>query len=299
MTGSIARKSLAPADSNSESPSARSRGSTASTTDPAFKAKFRTNGGLDLFASAAVPLGNEGTIEERLKRSRSSESPTPSLHQTYGELIIDAPNELMMQDAAANCILQPTNYLPRLRKSQYSYVLDKQWVAYPPNVGFNDGLSAPKPDRLEGFKRAAFPPSIDQLGGSATLVKNDRSFIALPHLALEFKHTTKNFDEAEVQAAFDGAAMVYARNRALAYLGQPDPSRRAHIVTAITNGFDWKAYAHYSCVNENTGKLEYHQVSADSVAPVHSPLKPSRYPVFAPLIVLLVVHWIHRSAAKV
>lgn len=42
---------------------------------------------------------------------------------------------------------------------------------------------------------------------------------------------------AERQARYDGAAMVYARNKALNFVGQRDVHEKVAVLTATTDGF--------------------------------------------------------------
>jgi len=65
-------------------------------------------------------------------------------------------------------------------------------------------------------------------------------------------------EEARLQSAHDGAALVYARNQALSYLGKPDPPGHAEVTTFTTDGTNLNMYAHYAALSED-GTLEYHQ----------------------------------------
>jgi hypothetical protein len=70
-------------------------------------------------------------------------------------------------------------------------------------------------------------------------------------------------DEAKVQSAYDGAALTYARNQALSYLGNPDPPGHAEVATFTTDGTNINFFAHYAAVSED-GVLEYHQYPVTS-----------------------------------
>lgn len=128
-------------------------------------------------------------------------------------------------------------------------------------MGFNDALPAPKPHLTEGYLQSTFPPSIKTLGGAATLVRGDPDFVALPHFAAEFTGLDKNLQKAEVQAGYDGAAMVYARNKALQHIGQPDPERHASPLTLASDGRNWAVYAHYAHKDAETEKIANFQVN--------------------------------------
>lgn len=63
-----------------------------------------------------------------------------------------------------------------------------------------------------------------------------------------------------LQSAYDGAALVYGRNQALAYMGNSDPPGHAAITTFTTDGTNLNMYAHYANPSEKDPRtLEYHQ----------------------------------------
>lgn len=132
------------------------------------------------------------------------------------------------------------------------------WTEFPKDVGFNNGLSAPKPDIFEGFVKNTFPPNIKAIK-SATLVKDNPRYVALPHMAIEYKAQDKSGHQAMVQAGYDGAAMVYSRNEALKYMGQEDAPREPSVLTAAVTGPQWDVYGHYTHPNDDTGRTEYYQ----------------------------------------
>jgi len=66
--------------------------------------------------------------------------------------------------------------------------------------------------------------------------------------------------EAELQSAYDAAAMVRVRNNALAYMGKLDPPEHAAITTFTTDGTNLNMYAHYAIPSEEDEDiLEYQQ----------------------------------------
>lgn len=234
-----------------------------STTDTGFKEIFRANHGLTCYESQAHPYANKSQIRHDFFQSRDSASPPPLLHLTIGQMLSEAVNERDIEKIVSQQILKDIGPDLELFGMGYKAKFDKQWVAFPENVGFNNGLSPPKPDLTEGYIRTTFPPIINGLGGCATLVKDSPYYVALPHFVAEFKDVGKNMNQAELQAGYDGAAMVYARNQALAYLGQPDPPRHAAVASVITDGHNWKVFVHYSHENEKTKEVEWYQVSSD------------------------------------
>lgn len=62
---------------------------------------------------------------------------------------------------------------------------------------------------------------------------------------------------AEIQAAYDGACMVYGRNEARLFLNRPDPTGHAYVRTFTTDGTSLNTYAHYA--SESEGQVKYHQ----------------------------------------
>lgn len=230
-----------------------------SPTTPEFAQKYLQNGNLDIIDSSQVPLA--GTTQAQILSPRSSPSPPPEAFTGFIKHVQRASTKtdlarifdrriLKALDDDGNNDLLPTDYEVRLHQP---------WTAFPQNVGFNNGLAAPRPARVEGFLASTFPPPIlAALGGSVTPVENGLYPLALPHFAIEF--TDAGNDMQQRAPGYAGAAMVYARNRALAFLGQRDPPRWAAVVTASTDGHAWNAYAHYALKSEGSeGRLEYYQ----------------------------------------
>lgn len=189
----------------------------------------------------------------------------------------------------------------------YRRVLNKAFTAFP-EAGFNEGLSAPQPDIIEGLSMNEYGrfPVRTRIPGAVLYADNPRS-ITLPHLAGELKGTGKDMRRAALQSRYDGAALVYARNNALAYLQEGDgttrevadasasvgavadvnadanadadtgPTGRADITTFTTDGNNLNFYAHYATpIKETEGgtgdrKWEYHQY------PIHSTTLTTSY----------------------
>ncbi|CAK7227476.1 hypothetical protein SCUCBS95973_006557 [Sporothrix curviconia] len=67
-------------------------------------------------------------------------------------------------------------------------------------------------------------------------------------------------EEAELQSAYVGAAMVHARRQALAFMGKPDPPGHAATTTFTTDGTNPNMHAHYAApLDDDKDTLEYHQ----------------------------------------
>lgn len=226
-----------------------------STTSEGFENRALDNGVLD-----AVRSGKQAVVDtdvrKRLLASRESASPTQSQYNKFADRIVEASNEQGTIAVYSKYIFQDTedsHFDIGYRRKE-----DKMWTEFPKNVGFNNGLSAPKPDMIEGFSRDSFPPTIEHIKASR-LVKDEPRYIALPHMAVEYKAREKSLHEAKVQAGYDGAAMVYGRNEALKFMGKADPPRQPAVLTATTIGQEWNVYGHYSHPNDSTGKEEYYQ----------------------------------------
>lgn len=146
---------------------------------------------------------------------------------------------------------------PQSPDSWYGGEYSQPCTVFPKQVGFNDGLPMLTPDFIEGFRARVFHPfPIENIEG-AVLHRDSPHPIVLPHIAGEWKRKGGNLEDAEFQAAHAGAAMVYARNQALAYIGRPDPPGVAQVLTFCLDGTFLRIFAHYAAT-EN-GRTEYHQ----------------------------------------
>jgi hypothetical protein len=140
----------------------------------------------------------------------------------------------------------------------YRRAINLPFKDFPKDVGLNNGLSAAQPDMVEGLEMPEFDPFPvhKRLGGAAAPYSSPNA-ITLPHLAGELKGPGKDMNLARLQAAYDGAHIVYGRNEARSYLGNPDPPGHAFVSTFTTDGTILNTYAHYSSQSE--GRVEYHQ----------------------------------------
>ena len=234
-------------DSTDESGSTK----TTSTTTSGFVEKAYKNNILHPHHSK--PPTNSENIRERHAGSRKTASPTEPEYKRYANNIGKAGNEATMVVEVSGHMLK--NY----DDSGYQRAFNRAFTGLPKDVGFNNGLSAPQPDFIEGLEKQEYRPFpvADHVSGAA-LYKGDPYSLALPHLAGEWKGPDGNMREAELQSAYDGAAMVYARNQALAYMGKADPPGHAEVTTFTTNGTNLNFYSHYAMKSED-GTVEYHQ----------------------------------------
>lgn len=143
----------------------------------------------------------------------------------------------------------------------YDRVFNQAFTGLPRNLGFNNGLSTPQPDFIEGLEKEEYRPfSVDDHVPGAALYQDDPYSLILPQIAGEWKGPVGDIREARMQSAYDGAALVYGRNQALTYMGKSDPSGHAEITTFTTDGTNLNLYAHYATPSaEDEDTLEYHQ----------------------------------------
>jgi hypothetical protein len=111
---------------------------------------------------------------------------------------------------------------------------------------------------VEGIDVRGFDPFPvrQQLGGAAVPSLGPNT-ITLPHLAGEWKGPGKDMILAQHQAAYDGASMVFARNKARSFLGSPDPTGHAFISTFTIDSATINTFSHHS--SESQGQVNYHQ----------------------------------------
>jgi hypothetical protein len=232
----------------------KSTAKTISSTTSGFEVQALENGILDRFRSK--PPSNIQSRRAQLNKARQTASPTESMYRNYLADVESAVNE---QDI----VVETTHHL--LKKSGdegYRRHFNQALTALPKDVGFNNRLSAPQPDLIEGFHPQQFRPFPvnGQLGGAAVLVKDKKNSVTLPHLAGEWKGPGKDMIKARAQSAYDGAALVYGRSRALEYLNDVDPPGYAAVSTFTTDGTTVNFFAHYAVLSEEEeGKIEYHQ----------------------------------------
>lgn len=265
-TTSHAARSTFPEFSRPESPqswapsSAKSFSSTSST----FADQVYKNG--ILHPCHSKPPSNLQFIRERLNIPRVTASPSGSVYERYVNDVEVAPNEATMAFKVGGKLLKEPH------DSSYHQVFNQEFTGFPREVGFNDGVSAPQPDFVEGLRKREFSPvPVD------ALYEDDPSSLALPHLAGEWKGRGKSMDEARLQSAFTGAALVYARKQALAQIGTSDPPGHSEVMTFTTDGTNVNMFAHYATSSED-GMLKYHQypIQSTNLVASHQGLKDGR-----------------------
>lgn len=232
---------------------------------------------------------NYDDIVQRLARSRKSTSPSESdykgyvraasrpgttvrtlLLETVGELLkkyCHHHGEAVAADAAA-AGAAPVCCYPRVFQSSFT--------GFPKDVGLNNGLPPPRADLIEGLgKEEYYPFPVEERIKGAALFKNRRDSPVLPHFAGQWTGGAgKDMEAARRQSAYDGAALVYGRSRALDAIGKPYLARHGHakVTTFTTDGTVINFFAHYAdpasppgeeedigIRTTSTTRLEYHQ----------------------------------------
>lgn len=230
-----------------------------SITSPAFAQLAEINGVL--YELESEPPANIVDL-----RSRLDQNATPSSKSAYDDYddydyaVTSAENEQTILHLTITNLLKGYG-------DKYRTTLGHLFTAFPEEVGFNNGLSQPRPDIFQGFAKGAFRPFpiMTELGGAAVVIDNAMNSIALSHFVGEIKGPGKDLTRAETECAYDAAALVYGRNQALQYLGESDPSRHAAVLSFATDGTRLYLYAHYSAVAEYGDAIEYHQCHISSM----------------------------------
>lgn len=222
-----------------------------------FAMQASKNGILDPFESK-TPV-NVGDIRERHAQSRETASPTESMYKNYTKAIRLAPNEASIANEVSRRLLK------EYPDEGYYQAFKKAFTGFPSGAGFNNGLSIPKPDFVEGLSAKEFRtfPIEDYIDG-AVLYEDNPDSMALPHLAGEFKRPGGDMKLAGLQGAYDGAALVYGRNQALDYIGKPSIAGHANVTTFTTDGTNLNLFGHYATPAKG-GTTEYHQYAINSV----------------------------------
>ncbi|KAK3361422.1 hypothetical protein B0T24DRAFT_513189, partial [Lasiosphaeria ovina] len=213
-----------------------------------------------LSPSSSKPPVNIKPIRARQADSRASFSPPKSVHEHFVDRINNAGN------AATMAVEVGARLLKDHGDKDYTRAFSQAFTTFPKEVGFNNPLSTPQPGFVQGPRMAQFHLFLvhKHIDG-AVLYSDDRLSVTLPHLAGGWGGRGKDMKRAALQAGYNGAAPVYARNKALSYLEQPDPYGHAEVTTFTTDGTTINFFAHYAAPSQNDDSmLEYHQYQYDS-----------------------------------
>lgn len=248
-------------DSTVQSPTIKTKST--STTMSSFANTAYKNGILPPFNSK--PPTNLSERHKRAASSRGTASPTVSEYDSYVKTLSKAFNKLARGNKVARSLQKYYD-----DDESYQPAFNQPFAGFPKDVGLNNGLSPPQPDFIEGLGIVGFEPfSIEHVSG-AVLYKDNPLSTALPHIAGQYKGPGGNMEKARLQCAYDGPALVYARNKALALIGKPDPLGHAEITTFATDGKNIDFFAHYAAPGDD-GKLKYHQYPIGSCVLTNSP----------------------------
>ncbi|KAK3337346.1 hypothetical protein B0T19DRAFT_447931 [Cercophora scortea] len=246
---------------------------TTSTTTSSFAVKAQKNGILD--PRSSKPPTNLEEIREQYARPCATASPPQSVYKSYTSRVRKAKNKATMVVITSGHLLKEYD-----DDEGYDRVFNQQFTGLPRNLGFNNGLSAPQPDFVEGLEMGKYLPfPVDEHIPGAALYQDDPHSLTLPHIAGEWKGPDGSMKKAELQSAYNGAALVYGRNQALAYIKKSDPPGHAKITTFTTDGTNLNLYAHYATPSAEDGNtLEYHQypISSANLTSTHQSYKDGR-----------------------
>ncbi|KAK3367309.1 hypothetical protein B0T24DRAFT_651576 [Lasiosphaeria ovina] len=210
---------------------------TLSTTASGFAIQAQENGILDPFSSK--PPTNLGEIHRRLASTRATASPPESVYEDYAHTVGTAPNEATIIVEASGKLLK------EYPGKGYKKAFNQAFTGYPKDVGFNNGLSAPQPDFVEGVEAEEYRPfPIDRHVRGAVLYRDNLRSVTLPHIAGEWKGPDGSMAEARVQAAYDGAAL------------EPYLAGHAKITTFTTDGTNLSLFAHYAAETEDKQQVK-------------------------------------------
>lgn len=154
-----------------------------------------------------------------LEKSRGSPEPSENYFETYCGKTDRAINKATLVYYFVGKMVRP---LPDLRDGalEYDQILNQRCDEFPVNIGFNNALSAPKPDIVEGFYESSFGsfPIADELSARGGILYGWADSVVLPHFAGELTGPGGCVETAQSKSAHDGACFVYARNQALMYM---------------------------------------------------------------------------------
>lgn len=230
---------------------------TKSSTTPGFAIRAYKNGILD--SQSSKPPLNIGLIHGNHLQPRHSPSPTESEYKQYVQNVKTAGNEATLLNRTHGKLLKEYQDKGHIQEFNHAF------SGFPKDAGMNNGISAPQPDFIEGLEMQEYYPfPIDEHIKGAVLYKDNPHSLALPQLAGEWRFRGKDMDGAELQSSYDGAALVYARNQALSYIGKPDLPGHSQVMTFTTDGTNLNLFAHYATRSSEDGRLQYHQYPVDS-----------------------------------
>jgi hypothetical protein len=138
------------ASAHPESTDKSSATKTISTTSSGFDVQAYKNGILD--PSSSKPPENLEDIRKRYAQSRRTAPPTESAYGHYFDSVDGVGNEATMAVEMSGRLLKVYD------EKGYTRAFNRAFTGFPKNVGFNNSLSAPQPDFVEGPQMQEFHP---------------------------------------------------------------------------------------------------------------------------------------------
>ncbi|KAJ2898374.1 uncharacterized protein MKZ38_003965 [Zalerion maritima] len=163
---------------------------TTSTTSSSFALQAREN---SIFEPRRFkPPTNLEHIRKRHAQSRTTASPPELVYNDYIDRVEGAENEATM-------VFEVGSRLLKEYPKGYKRVFNQAFTGFPRNVGFNNGLSAPQPDFIEGLKiKEYFPFPVHKYIDGATLYKDNPNSLTLPQVTGEWKRRGKDIKKARL-----------------------------------------------------------------------------------------------------
>ncbi|KAI0596819.1 hypothetical protein F4775DRAFT_279929 [Biscogniauxia sp. FL1348] len=221
-----------------------------------FATRLDRNGILDLAQSKSP--ANLGELRARLTDTHAA----PISHEPTYEDYIDMVGGVVNRETLVAEMLPLFTRHPQKHRRR---VLNEPFKGFPINAGFNYDLPEPQPHYVEALRVQDYRlfPLEEHIKGAVPVPRKDTPdhSLALPHLAGEWASPGESMGETRLRSAYHGAALVYARNQALAYIDSPDRHGHAEIVTFVTDGTMLVFFAHYARAPPDSYDitLEYHQ----------------------------------------
>jgi hypothetical protein len=116
------------------------------------------------------------------------------------------------------------------------------------------GLTRTRADSLSPWRIPFVPGRKPQRGRFA---QEHGAFTRSTTYCRKVEKAWRDLFDVEMQAAYAGAAVVYARNQALAHVGKREAPGVARILTFTLNGSHLQIFAHHAASRDR--KAEYHQ----------------------------------------
>ncbi|KIV97509.1 hypothetical protein PV10_01256 [Exophiala mesophila] len=216
---------------------------TTSTTSSGFAIKARNNG--ILHPDYSKPPINLDDIRKRHARTRATASPPESTYEDYVNQVDRAGNEATLVADTSRKLLKEYS------DKGYNHTYNRQFTDFRKASDLPTVYPPHSPISSKDLRQKEFA--------------HDPRSLALPHFAGEWKGPDGSIDEARMQSAYDGAALVHARTKALAHMGKEDPPGHAEITTFTIDGTNLNLYAHYAAPSAEDGDtLHYHQYPVSS-----------------------------------